>query len=398
MTALSSIQKFWGATCLLAAIALLAACGTDAPPPAVPPETATPAIATESAETAAPAIATESAEPSAFPDLTTSTPAAPATQSATAPESTALAAPAPTESVPQPTTAEPTAQPTAAQPTAAQPTAQPTAAQPTAQPTPLPTAQTSTPTSAPTPTTTPQPPAAATPSPSWSGTLSYQVLATHPHDTSAFTQGLLWFDGLVYESTGLRGQSVLRTVDLPTGRVLEQTTAHPQYFGEGLALVDDQLIWLTWQAGTATVHHQNTLEQTGSFTYSGEGWGLCHDGARLVMSDGSSTLTFRHPETFEVLGSVPVTRADGSPVNRLNELECIDDDVWANVWLTNRIVVIDPDTGTVIAEADMAGIINPHPELADSNNVLNGIAYRPDTGTFLITGKRWPTVFEVRFE
>ncbi len=224
------------------------------------------------------------------------------------------------------------------------------------------------------------------------------MLATHPHDTSSFTQGLLWFDGLVYESTGLRGQSVLRIMELPTSRVLQEAPGEPHHFGEGLALVDDRLIWLTWQAGTATVHHRDTLEQTGSFTYSGEGWGLCHDGDRLVMSDGSNTLTFRHPKTFEVLGSVPVTRADGSPVNRLNELECIGDDVWANVWLTDRIVVIDPDTGAVIAEADMAGIISPHPVLADSNNVLNGIAYRPDTGTFLITGKRWPTVFEVRFE
>lgn len=242
------------------------------------------------------------------------------------------------------------------------------------------------------------PTATATPTPSWSGTLTYQVLATHPHDTSAFTQGLLWSDGLVYESTGLRGQSVLRIVDLPTGRVLQETAADPQHFGEGLALVDDQLIWLTWRAGTAGVYHQDTLEQTGSFTYSGEGWGLCHDGTRLVMSDGSNTLTFRHPETFETLGSVAVVDTDGSPVNRLNELECIGDDVWANVWLTDRIVVIDPDTGTVIAEADMAGIISPHPADADSNNVLNGIAYRPDTGTFLITGKRWPNIFEVRFE
>ena len=224
------------------------------------------------------------------------------------------------------------------------------------------------------------------------------MVASHPHDTSAFTQGLLWFDGLVYESTGLRGESVLRVVDLPTGRVLQETAADPRHFGEGLALVGDQLIWLTWQAGTAGVYHWDTLEQTGSFAYIGEGWGLCHDGDRLVMSDGSNTLTFRHATTFEVMGTVPVTRADGSPVNRLNELECIGEDVWANVWLTDRIVVIDPDNGAVIAEADMAGIISPHPALTDSNDVLNGIAYRPDTGTFLITGKRWPTIFEVRFE
>ncbi|MYH71283.1 MAG: glutaminyl-peptide cyclotransferase [Acidimicrobiia bacterium] len=228
--------------------------------------------------------------------------------------------------------------------------------------------------------------------------LSYQVLATHPHDTSSFTQGLLWFDGLVYESTGLRGQSVLRIIDLPTGRVLQETAADPQHFGEGLALVDNRLIWLTWRAGTAGVYHRDTLDQTDSFAYSGEGWGLCHDGARLVMSDGSSTLTFRNPETFEVLGSMLVVDADGQPAERLNELECIGNDVWANVWLTDRIVVIDPATGAVIAEADMAGIISPHPASDNSNDVLNGIAYRPDTGTFLITGKRWPAIFEVRFE
>ena len=224
------------------------------------------------------------------------------------------------------------------------------------------------------------------------------MLAAHPHDTSSFTQGLLWFDGLVYESTGLRGQSVLRIIDLPAGRVLRETTADPRHFGEGLALVEDRLIWLTWQAGAAGVYRRDTLEQAGGFNYTGEGWGLCYDGARLVMSDGSNTLTFRHPETFEALGSVQVTYADGRPVNRLNELECIGDDVWANVWLTDRIVVIDPDTGAVTAQADMAGIISPHPADTDSNSVLNGIAYRPDTGTFLITGKRWPTIFEVRFD
>ena len=224
------------------------------------------------------------------------------------------------------------------------------------------------------------------------------MLAAHPHDTSSFTQGLLWFDGLLYESTGLRGQSVLRIIDLPTGRVLQETEADPRHFGEGLAQVDNRLIWLTWQAGTAGVYHRDTLEATGGFSYDGEGWGLCFDGTRLVMSDGSSTLTFRHPDTFEVLGSVPVVDTNGHSVNLINELECVGTQVWANVWLTNRIVIIDPASGAVIAEADMAGIISPHPASGDGNNVLNGIAYRPDTGTFLITGKRWPTIFEVRFE
>ena len=338
---------------LVAAVALFAACGTNAPPPAA------------TSATTAPVEAPASPAPTALPTT------APLTQEAPTPDPSTVIAPDPT-SIPAPiatpstTSPEPTAPPTVV------PTTPPAAQQPTAAPEP--------------------------PSPAWSGTLTYQVVATHPHDTSSFTQGLLWFDGRVYESTGLRGQSVLRIIDLPTGRVLQETAADPQHFGEGLALVGDRLIWLTWQAGAAGVYHRDTLEPTGGFAYAGEGWGLCHDGDRLVMSDGSNTLTFRHPTTFEVMGSVAVTRADGSRVNLLNELECVGNQVWANVWLTDRIVVIDPDTGKVAAEADMARIISPHPAVTDSNDVLNGIAYRPDTGTFLITGKRWPTVFEVRFE
>lgn len=367
MAALSLSRTLSIAFWLLAAMALLAACGSDAPPsPTTPVATSSAGAPTSTAPTAQ-STADHSAEP------TTASP-------------TAERTPAPESSPPSPTPVS-TSAPVG-------PTSQPTAVQPTARPTDQP----STPIPERTIPATAEPTAAATPSPAWSGTLTYQVLATYPHDTTAFTQGLLWFDGLVYESTGLRGESVLRIVDLPSGRVLRETAADPRHFGEGLALVGDQLVWLTWQAGTAGVYRQDTLEQAGSFTYSGEGWGLCHDGDRLVMSDGSNTLTFRHPTTFQVMGTVPVTRANGSPVNRLNELECVGSDVWANVWLTDRIVVIDPDSGAVIAEADMAGIINPHPALTDSNDVLNGIAYRPDTGTFLITGKRWPTIFEVRFE
>ncbi|MXW41572.1 MAG: glutaminyl-peptide cyclotransferase [Acidimicrobiia bacterium] len=227
--------------------------------------------------------------------------------------------------------------------------------------------------------------------------LSYQVLASYPHDTSAFTQGLLWHDDKIYESTGLFGESELRVVNLLTGSATQEYPADPAYFGEGLALVDNRLIWLTWQAETATVHDVNTLEQTGTFTYTGEGWGLCYDGTRLVMSDGSNRLTFRDANTFEVLGSVQVTHSDGTAVERLNELECVGGLVWANVWLTDVIVVANPDTGTVVAEVNMEGLIAPHPSIENGNNVLNGIAYRPDTSTFLITGKRWPTLFEVRF-
>ena len=339
MAALAPSRTLLTAIWVLAAIAFWAACGSDSPP-----------IAATSAATA----------PGAPPITLAPTPIATPTASP------ATAAPAPT-----------------AAPAAPTPVATPTAAPaPSPEPTPTPTA-----------TSIPEPPPTG-----WSGTLSYELVATHPHDTSSFTQGLLWFDGLVYESTGLRGQSVLRVIDLPTGRVLHESAADPSHFGEGLALVDDQLIWLTWQAGIAGVYQRDTLVPTGGFSYTGEGWGLCYDGTRLVMSDGSNALFFRHPTTFEEIGSIAVTRADGSPVNRLNELECVGNQVWANVWLTDRIVVINPETGAVAAEADMAGIISPDPALTDSNNVLNGIAYRPDTDTFLITGKRWPTVFEVRFE
>ena len=284
--------------------------------------------------------------------------------------------------------------------------APPTTAPPTTAPTttvPPTTTTVPTPTVPPTtvtPTTTTVPPTTAVPSttaPVLAGELDWEVVNTHPHDTSAFTQGLLWSDGLVYESTGLYGQSELRAVEPGDGTVVRETAGDPSHFGEGLALADDRLIWLTWKAGTATVHDRDTLAQVGSFDYDGQGWGLCHDGDRLVMSDGSSTLTFRNPDTFAVTGSVEVTDTDGAPLEQINELECVGDDVWANVWLTDRIVVIDPDTGDVTAEADMAGIISPHPADTDTDAVLNGIAYRPETGTFLITGKRWPTIFEVRF-
>ncbi len=360
---------------MMLAVAIAAACGTDSSPSATPSVTATPTNTVVVAQ---------------------QTPLEPT------PHEPSPTEPSPTQAPPaRSTNPEPTEHPTASATEPANlPTPEEIAATPTAtQPAPTPTVTPEPITPDPVPTVTLEP-TATTEAPSRSGptTLTYQVLATHPHDPEAFTQGLLWSNGQVFESTGLRGQSVLRTVDLPTGEVVRETSALPQHFGEGLALVNDQLVWLTWQSETAGVYDRDTLEQTGSFTYAGEGWGLCHDGTRLVMSNGSNTLTFRHPETFEVLGSVRVYDVDGSPVNRLNELECVDDDVWANVWLTDRIVVIDPATGAVVAEADMGGIISPHPTGTDGNNVLNGIAYRPDTATFLITGKRWPTLFEVRFE
>ncbi len=218
------------------------------------------------------------------------------------------------------------------------------------------------------------------------------VVATHPHDPEAFTQGLVFDGGRLFESTGLRGRSTLREVDLETGEVLRSIDLDEQYFGEGLALVDDRLILLTWQSQTAFVHDRDTFELLATFDYTTEGWGLCRDGDRLVMSDGTAELVFRDPDTFEPTGAVTVT-LDGQPVERLNELECVGGDVWANVWQTDSIVRIDPGTGTVTGVVDASTLEPDRP--AGDQAVLNGIAYDETTGRFLLTGKLWSTVYEV---
>jgi glutamine cyclotransferase len=226
--------------------------------------------------------------------------------------------------------------------------------------------------------------------------LSLEVLSTRPHDTAAWTEGLLLDPaGVLYESTGIVGESTLRQVDASAGTVLRSVTLPGDLYGEGLALVGDRFIQLTWRDGVALVWDAATLTQTGSFEYTGEGWGLCFDGTRLVMSDGSSTLTFRDPVTFEVLGTVEVT-VEGQPVDRLNELECVGGSVWANVWETPWIVRIDAATGAITGALDTTGMITPDPSDADPGAVLNGIAYDAGADTFLLTGKRWPSMFEVR--
>lgn len=224
--------------------------------------------------------------------------------------------------------------------------------------------------------------------------LRVEVLASLPHDPAAFTQGLVWDEGRLYESTGLHGRSSVRQVDPATGQVRAAVSLDPRFFGEGLALVGNRLIQLTWQEGVAFVYDRDSLEQLDTYAYLGEGWGLCYDGARLVMSDGSGNLTFRDPQSFEVLGSVPVTLR-GALLERLNELECVGDSVYANVWQTDQIVRIDPQTGRVIAAIDAAGLLSPLDRAGA--DVLNGIAFDPRREVFLITGKLWPRIFEVRF-
>ncbi len=224
-------------------------------------------------------------------------------------------------------------------------------------------------------------------------TVSPDVLASWPHDPEAFTQGLVLHCGLFYESTGLYGRSSVRQVDPHTGDVLRIEQLSAAEFGEGLSLVDNRLIQITWKNGIAHEYERDSFHLLQNFEYAGEGWGLCYDGNRLVMSDGSSELFFRDPESFELLGQVTVT-VDGNPVLQLNELECVGNLVYANVWMTNWILRIDPVSGQVLSRVDASGLLTP--EEAGEADVLNGIAYHPTSQHFFIGGKLWPRMFEVR--
>lgn len=224
--------------------------------------------------------------------------------------------------------------------------------------------------------------------------LRVEVIERRPHDASAYTQGLVLADGRLYEGTGLYGQSTLREVELETGDILRSVGLDARYFGEGIAVVDDRIIQLTWQERTALVYRVGDLQQVETFEYDTQGWGLCDDGTRLVMSDGTNRLYFRDRMTFGLQGSVDVTNA-GAPLPGLNELECVGDQVYANVYPTDSIVRIDPAVGRVEAKIDAAGLL-PAEEAAGAE-VLNGIAYDPAAQAFLVTGKYWPSLFEVRF-
>jgi glutamine cyclotransferase len=228
-------------------------------------------------------------------------------------------------------------------------------------------------------------------------TLTPQVLNTYPHDTSAFTQGLLLHDGKFYESTGLNGQSSLREVNVQTGEVIRMLQLDDEYFAEGLALVGDNLIQITWQNGDAFVYNVDTFNKEKTFSYQGEGWGLCYDGTNLYMSDGSANLYKRNPETFEVSGQIQV-KQNGQAVTQLNELECVGEFVYANIWQTDKIIKINKTNGQVIAEVDASSLLNSEERAELSRDaVLNGIAYNPEADTFYLTGKLWPKVFEVKF-
>lgn len=219
---------------------------------------------------------------------------------------------------------------------------------------------------------------------------SYSVVATYPHDSDAFTQGLIWDQGHLIEGTGLEGASTLRRVELATGDPVLSINLPSTVFGEGVTRWQDQIIQLTWQDGIAYLWDSETFDFEGTFVYSGEGWGLTHDGWRLIMSDGSSVLQFRDPDTFAVLDSVTVSD-DLGPVIRLNELEWIRGEVFANQWLSKRIARIDPGTGSVLAWIDLTSLVDAQP----SGDVLNGIAWDEATERLFVTGKLWPNLYEI---
>jgi len=222
-----------------------------------------------------------------------------------------------------------------------------------------------------------------------------RVVAVHPHDPGAFTQGLELVDGLLVESTGLYGSSTLRVVDRNSGKALRSMDLADGRFGEGLtALADGRVVQLTWKSGSAVVWRLDPLTPVSTWNYDGEGWGVCRlDKDTLATSDGSSTITLRRSDDFSPMGSLEVT-LDGRPVDRLNELECVGSTVWANIWLTDRIVAVNALDGRVTAVVDASDLPVDHSSLTPED-VLNGIAHDPDTGNFLLTGKRWPSLFEV---
>ncbi|MEO5839959.1 MAG: glutaminyl-peptide cyclotransferase [Acidimicrobiales bacterium] len=220
------------------------------------------------------------------------------------------------------------------------------------------------------------------------------MIARRPHDKTAFTEGLEIANGKLYEGTGLRGESVLRESDPRTGVASRHITLADKYFGEGITVVDDSIVQLTYQEHVAFVYRLSDFKQISTYSYDTEGWGLCDDGTLLVMSDGTSQLFLRDRSTFALKGTVSVTN-NGTPVTQLNELECVDGQVYANIWQTDTIVRIDPATGKVTAVIDASGLLTAVE--TKGVDVLNGIAYDPATKTFLLTGKYWPTIFEVRF-
>ena len=227
-------------------------------------------------------------------------------------------------------------------------------------------------------------------------TLDWSIARAFPHDPTSFTEGLLWHDGALYESTGLEGQSKLRRVDLQSGQAEKNVNLPPQLFGEGLALANDRLYQMTWQTKIGFVYDAKTFKPLARFNYQNEGWGLTFDGTELIQSDGSDVLTWRDPKNFAAKKTLKVTR-DGAALRDLNELEWIGGYVWANVWQTDDIVVIDPANGKVVAQLDLTGLLGAS-DRTGQEDVLNGIAYDAANKRVFVTGKNWSKLFWIRVE
>lgn len=224
-------------------------------------------------------------------------------------------------------------------------------------------------------------------------TFGYEVVNVYPHDAEAFTQGLVYHDGFLFESTGRNGRSSIRKVRLETGEVVQRQNLDGRYFGEGLAGWGDRLWQLTYQTNVGFVYDRASFKLLKTFDYVGEGWGLAHDGQRLIMSDGTPRLRFLNPDTLMETGRLAVSDPSG-PIEDLNELEVVKGEIYANVWLTDRIAVISPASGKVTGWIDLTGLLRPRSP--DSDAVLNGIAYDASRGRLFVTGKLWPRLFEIR--
>jgi len=225
---------------------------------------------------------------------------------------------------------------------------------------------------------------------------TYEVVNAWPHDPEAFTEGLIYLKGILLESTGLKGHSTLRKVDLQTGRVLQQVPLAAQYFGEGMTVLGDKIYQLTWQNQTGFVYDLDGMSLEREFAFTGEGWGLTTDGRSLIMSDGTNRIRFIDPVTFKVTRTIGVFN-HGAPLNSLNELEYVKGELFANIWQTQSVVRIDPATGKILGMVDFSGL--PLPADFDRiTNVLNGIAYDAAGDRLFVTGKNWPKLFEVRLK
>ena len=221
----------------------------------------------------------------------------------------------------------------------------------------------------------------------------YRVVKIYPHDRMAFTQGLQYVDGVLYEGTGQNGQSGIRKVELETGKVLQHQPLDAKYFGEGITVWQNTIVQITWQSEIGFVYDKASFKQLKSFSYTGEGWGLTHDGTRLIMSDGTAYIRFLDPVTFKESGRVMV-KDNGVAISKLNELEFVKGEIVANVWMTSRLVRISPKTGEVLGWIDLAGLLDPRDAIG--TDVLNGIAYDAKGDRLFVTGKWWPKLFEIK--